>query len=46
MYWDYFADKLDDDSDEWGQMYRFIERYVKNKFGDKLREHYHIQCGD
>jgi hypothetical protein len=46
MYWDYFADTIDDDSDEWTQMYRFIEKYVENKFGDKLRQHYHINCGD
>ena len=46
MYWDYFADTIDDDSDEWAQMYRFIEKYVENKFGDKLRQHYHMQCGD
>ncbi len=46
MYWDYFADTIDDDSDEWGRMYRFIERYVENKFGDKLRQHYHMNCGD
>lgn len=46
MYWDYFADTIDDGSDEWGQMYRFIEKYVNNKFGDKLRQHYYTQCGD
>jgi hypothetical protein len=46
MYWDYFADTIDDDSDEWGRMYRFIEKYVENKFGDKLRQHYHMQCGN
>jgi hypothetical protein len=46
MYWDYFADTIDDGSEEWGQMYRFIEKYVENKFGDKLRQHYHMQCGN
>ena len=46
MYWDYFADTIDDDSKEWGQMYRFIEKYVEHKFGDKLRQHYHTNCGD
>jgi hypothetical protein len=46
MYWDYFSDTIDDDSKEWGQMYRFIEKYVENKFGDKLRKHFHTQCGD
>ncbi len=46
MYWDYFADTIDDDSDEWGRMYRFIEKYVENKFGNKLRQHYHMNCGD
>ena len=46
MYWDYFSDTLDDDSDEWGEMYRFISIYVYQKFGNKLRQHYHTQCGD
>ena len=46
MYWSYFSDRIDDSSEEWGQMYRFIEKYVETKFGDKLREHFHIQCGD
>jgi hypothetical protein len=46
MYWDYFADTIDDGSEEWGQMYRFIEKYVEHKFGDKLRQFYHVNCGD
>ena len=46
MYWDHFADAIDDYSPEWTQMYRFIEKYVEHKFGDKLRQHYHMQCGD
>ena len=46
MYWDNFAEKIDDDSEEWGQMYRFIEKYVETKFGDMLREYFHTQCGD
>ncbi len=29
-----------------GQMYRFIEKYLEHKLGDKLREHFHTQCGD
>ena len=44
MYWDYFAKTVDDDSDEWGQMYRFIERYVENKFGDTLRLNFNKLC--
>jgi len=46
MYWDFFADTIDDGSEEWGKMYRFIEKYVENKFGDELRKHFHTQCGD
>ena len=46
MYWSYFSERIDDSSEEWGQMYRFIEKYVETKFGNKLREHFHIQCGD
>jgi hypothetical protein len=45
MYWDYFANTIDDDSEEWEEMYRFISIYVEHKFGDKLRQHYHTQCG-
>lgn len=46
MYWDYFANTIDDDSEEWTKMYEFISIYVEHKFGDKLRQHYHTQCGD
>lgn len=46
IYWDYFGDTITDDSPEWTQMYRFIEKYVEHKFGDKLRQHYHMKCGD
>lgn len=46
MYWDYFANTIDDDSKEWEEMYRFISIYIYNKFDDKLREYYHINCGD
>jgi len=44
MYWDYFANTIDDDSDEWNEMYRFISIYVEQKFGDKLKQYYHTQC--
>ena len=44
MYWDYFSDTIDDDSKEWGQMYRFIEKYVETKFGDTLRSNFNRLC--
>jgi hypothetical protein len=44
MYWDFFAETIDDSSDEWGQMYRFIEKYVETKFGDTLRSNFNRLC--
>jgi hypothetical protein len=45
MYWTYFAD-VDDNSKEWGMMYRTMVKYINDKYGDKIREYYHINCGN
>ena len=45
MYWDFFSD-MDDNSDEWTSAYHYMERYINNNFVNKLRENYHLNCGD
>ena len=45
MYWVYFSD-MDDNSQEWGATYRLLVHYIEDKFGDKLKKTYHINCGD
>jgi len=45
MYWNYFAD-TDDNSGEWANMYYDMVKYIREKYGDKIKEYYHINCGD
>ena len=45
MYWNYFAN-IDDNSVEWGEIYYDMVEYIKNKYGEKIKEYYHINCGD
>lgn len=45
MYYTYFAD-LDDNSGEWNKMYNQMVKYFQNKYSDKVKEFYHINCGD
>ena len=45
MYWNYFTD-IDDDSGEWDEMYHDMFKYIKNKHGNKIKEYYHINCGN
>jgi hypothetical protein len=44
MYYDHFGD-IDDDSKEWMIMHKTMEKYIKDNYGDKLKEYYHINCG-
>ena len=44
MYYDHFGD-IDDDSKEWMIMFKTMEKYIKDNYGDKLKEYYHINCG-
>lgn len=45
MYWTYFSD-IDDNSDEWNEIYGQIENYINKKFVPKLKMDYHLNCGD
>lgn len=45
MYYTYFGD-MDDDSKEWVKIFRFMEKYIKDKYGDQLKDYYHINCGN
>jgi hypothetical protein len=45
MYYTYFGD-MDDDSKEWVKIFRFMEKYIKDKYGDELKDYYHINCGN
>jgi hypothetical protein len=45
MYWNFFSD-MDDNSKEWVNSYRLMLKYIEDKFLDKLKEHYHINCGN
>jgi hypothetical protein len=45
MYWNYFAN-IDDNSREWSVMYYGMVEYIKDKYGEKIKEYYHINCGD
>ena len=33
-------------SDEWNNIYRLLYRYLDSKYSDKIKEYYHINCGD
>ena len=45
MYYNHFAD-IDDNSREWSEMYYGMVNYIKDKYGEKIKEYYHINCGD
>jgi hypothetical protein len=45
MYWNYFAD-TDDNSGEWGEIYHDMVKYITDKYGEKIKEYYHINCGN
>jgi len=45
MYWDFFSD-MDDNSKEWASSYYFMIRYINDNFVEKLKQHYHMNCGD
>ena len=45
MYWNYFAN-IDDNSGEWEEIYHDIVKYITDKYGEKIKEYYHINCGD
>ena len=43
IYWDYFSD-VDDSSPKWGEAYRMMEKYAKDKYGEKLRLMHQYVC--
>ena len=45
MYYNHFAD-IDDNSREWSVMYYGMVEYIKDKYGEKIKEYYHINCGN
>jgi hypothetical protein len=45
MYWNYFAN-IDDNSGEWSEIYYGMVKYIKDKYGEKIKEYYHINCGN
>jgi hypothetical protein len=45
MYWTYFS-HIDDNSKEWGIMYRTMVEYINDKYGEEIKKYYHINCGN
>ena len=45
MYYNHFQD-MNYDSLEWIDVYQEMENYIENKYGEKLINYYHINCGD
>jgi len=45
MYLNYFAN-IDDNSREWSEIYDDMVEYIKDKYGEKIKEYYHINCGN
>jgi hypothetical protein len=43
MFWNYFS-HIDDGSKTWVIMYNYMSNHLTNKFGDKIKEYYHINC--
>ena len=43
MYYKYFSD-VDDLSDEWTKMYLGMQKYIKHKYGDGLKNYYNQNC--
>ena len=46
IYWDMFADDMDDSSKEWTEIYYALEEYLQEKYLIELQNYYHINCGD
>ncbi len=44
MYWNYFAD-TDDNSEEWVNIYYEMVKYIRDKYGDEIRNYYIDNCG-
>jgi hypothetical protein len=44
MYWNYFAN-TDDNSEEWVNIYYEMVKYIRDKYGDEIRNYYIDNCG-
>jgi hypothetical protein len=44
MYWNYLAD-IDDNSEEWVNIYYEMVKYIRDKYGDEIRNYYIDNCG-
>jgi hypothetical protein len=44
MYWNYLAD-IDDNSGVWANMYYDMVKYIRDKYGDEIRNYYIDNCG-
>ncbi len=45
MYYSYFSN-MDDLSYDWQKIYYHIHSYIKEEYSEKIKEYYHINCGD
>lgn len=43
IYWDYFSD-VSNSSPEWGGAYKMMEKYARDKYGEKLRLMHQYVC--
>ena len=43
IYWDYFSD-VSDSSPEWGEAYKMMDKYARDKYGEKLRLTHQYVC--
>lgn len=43
LYYVYFSD-IEDDSKEWGMVCKMINKYIKDKFNDRITDFYNSQC--
>jgi hypothetical protein len=43
IYWDYFSD-VSDSSPEWGEAYKMMEEYARDKYSEKLRLMHQYVC--
>ena len=38
--------EMDDESMEWREIAEYVYEYIDNKFGNKIKEYYYVNCGD
>jgi hypothetical protein len=45
MYYNYFGD-IDDDSNEWKEIYGVMEKYIDSLFGKTIKDFFNDRCGE